>query len=167
LLQVLRSRYKSLDEYIRVADTETLRLDEETASKANEVGFDPEELARDYNNVAESLPVFCVSSRAYQQMKGNFADDTPIAGFPTLKDTGIPGLQEHARNANVGARTATCKQVLKDFALFSDSLFVWATGGDGGPLIQLTDAEKAREIDQFEDLVGGLKQVCIGQYYLV
>lgn len=45
-------------------------LDQENAAEEDEEGFDPEEDLRDYDAVARSLPVFCVSSRAYQKLSG-------------------------------------------------------------------------------------------------
>src|SRR6202012_838467 len=41
-------------------------LDQENAYAEDEANFDPEVDIQDYDKVAKSLPVFCVSSRAYQ-----------------------------------------------------------------------------------------------------
>lgn len=42
-------------------------LDQENGEEDDPDNFDPDEDMRDYKEVAESLPVFCVSSRAYQK----------------------------------------------------------------------------------------------------
>jgi DNA repair exonuclease SbcCD ATPase subunit len=45
-------------------------MDNEIQEEENPDNFDPEDEVRDYQQVAESLPVFCVSSRAYQKLSG-------------------------------------------------------------------------------------------------
>jgi chromosome segregation ATPase len=56
-------------------------LDQENAAEEDEDNFNPDEELRDYDKVAESLPVFCVSSRAYQKMSGHLAKDDGVPGF--------------------------------------------------------------------------------------
>jgi hypothetical protein len=56
-------------------------LDQENAAEEDEDNFNPDEELRDYDKVAESLPVFCVSSRAYQKMSGRLAKDDGVPGF--------------------------------------------------------------------------------------
>ena len=43
-------------------------LDQELAAEEDEENFDPAKDIRDYDEVARSLPVFCVSSRGYQKL---------------------------------------------------------------------------------------------------
>ncbi|KAL2015624.1 hypothetical protein VTK56DRAFT_5081 [Thermocarpiscus australiensis] len=50
-------------------------LDQENAAEEDEANFDPEVDIRDYDAVAESLPVFCVSSRAFQKLSGRLQKD--------------------------------------------------------------------------------------------
>ncbi|RDL34493.1 uncharacterized protein BP5553_07621 [Venustampulla echinocandica] len=50
-------------------------LDQENAQEADEANFNPDEDIRNYEEVARSLPVFCVSSRAYQKL------GPPATGF--------------------------------------------------------------------------------------
>ena len=45
-------------------------LDQELAEEEDQANFNPDVDARDYEEVARSLPVFCVSSRAYQKLQG-------------------------------------------------------------------------------------------------
>lgn len=73
-------------------------LDQENAAEEDEANFNPEEELRDYDAVAASLPVFCVSSRAFQKLSGRMEKDNfNAAGFPHADDTETPQLQAHAR----------------------------------------------------------------------
>ena len=64
-------------------------LDQEIAEEEDAANFNPEEDARDYDEVAASLPVFCVSSRAYQKIQGRFKKDKHVLGFETLEATEV------------------------------------------------------------------------------
>ena len=57
----------------------------EIAAEEDAEGFDPEADARDYDEVARSLPVFCVSSRAYQKLSGCLKKDPNVPGFTTVE----------------------------------------------------------------------------------
>jgi hypothetical protein len=57
--------------------------------------FNPEQDLRDYTEVARSLPVFCVSSRAYQKIRGRLQRDNNVGGFSSAAETEIPALQVH------------------------------------------------------------------------
>ncbi|KAK3067558.1 hypothetical protein LTR53_015506 [Teratosphaeriaceae sp. CCFEE 6253] len=56
-------------------------LDQENAEEEDPDNFDPTQDARDYEQVARDLPVFCVSSRAYQKLAGRFKKDPDVPGF--------------------------------------------------------------------------------------
>jgi hypothetical protein len=64
-------------------------LDQENLAEEDEEAFNPDEEIRDYDEVAQSLPVFCVSSRAYQKMSGRLKKDEKVPGFTTLEETGV------------------------------------------------------------------------------
>jgi len=64
-------------------------LDNDIAIENDEENWNPEEELRDYNEVANSLPVFCVSSRAYQKMCGRLKMDERVVGFKTKEDTEV------------------------------------------------------------------------------
>jgi hypothetical protein len=64
-------------------------LDQEVAEEIDEASFNPEEDQRDYNEVARSLPVFCVSSRAYQKLSGRFKRDKAVLGFSAPDQTEV------------------------------------------------------------------------------
>ncbi|ETS86827.1 hypothetical protein PFICI_00655 [Pestalotiopsis fici W106-1] len=121
-------------------------LDQENAVEEDEATFDPDQDLRDYDEVARTLPVFCVSSRAYQSLSGRFQKDDIKAselGFPEAKDTEIPQLQQHAKKLTEAGRASTCRRFLNDFSQLTNSLKLWAS--TDGTQSHLTDAEKRRE----------------------
>lgn len=70
-------------------------IDQEIAAEEDEDNFNPENDVRDYDEVAKSLPVFCVSSRGYQKLQGRLRKDPPVPGFTSIEETEIPALQAH------------------------------------------------------------------------
>lgn len=64
-------------------------LDMENAEEEDAENFNPDEDIRDYDAVARSLPVFCVSSRAYQQLNGRLKKDAKIPGFRNAQETEV------------------------------------------------------------------------------
>lgn len=84
-------------------------LDQENAAEEDEENFNPDEDLRDYTSVAESLPVFCVSSRAYQKLSGRLKKDPNIPGFSTLEQTEMPQLQAHCRKLTESGRASACR----------------------------------------------------------
>lgn len=64
-------------------------LEMENAEEEDAENFKPDEGIRDYDAVARSLPVFCVSSRAYQQLNGRLKKDAKIPGFRNVQETEV------------------------------------------------------------------------------
>lgn len=64
-------------------------LDQENAAEEEDENFDPDEELRDYEEVARSLPVFCVSSRAYQKLSGRLQREAPVPGFSAPEETEV------------------------------------------------------------------------------
>lgn len=81
----------------------------------------------DYAQIAESLPVFCISSRGYQSLMGRSLKDGTIGGYRCLKDTQIPQLQEHAMRLGDLELATTNKSFLADLAGLMRSLLLWAS----------------------------------------
>ncbi|KAK9781876.1 putative Dynamin N-terminal domain-containing protein [Seiridium cardinale] len=100
-------------------------MDQEIAMRENDELFDPEHDIRDYEQVATSLPVFCVSSRAYQKNKGRLEKDEAIRGFRTLEETGIPQLQAYAKQLTEDGRASNAKKFLEEFGNVLNSLNLW------------------------------------------
>jgi hypothetical protein len=115
-------------------------LDQEAAAEADEANFNPEEDIRDYNEVARSLPVFCVSSRAYQKLKDRLVkDDFQNGGFSTEEDTEVPSLIDHARKITEARRIAAAREFLNDLLRLLNSMYMWAAG-DGS--VNLTGQQR-------------------------
>ena len=118
-------------------------LDQELAAEEDEANFNPEEDARDYDEVARSLPVFCVSSRGYQKLQGRFKKDPAVRGFKTLEETEIPQLQEHCKKLTVAGRTASCKRFMTNLSQLLNSISLWASNDENG--FQMTPEQRALE----------------------
>jgi len=87
-------------------------LDQENAAEEDEDNFNPDEDKRDYDEVARSLPVFCVSSRAYQKMCGRMQKDDIVPGFNTPDETEMPQHQRHCTKLTEAGRIQTCRSFL-------------------------------------------------------
>jgi hypothetical protein len=102
-------------------------LDQENAIEEDEENFNPDEEIRDYDEVARSLPVFCVSSRAYQKLSGRLKKDSAVPGFNNLEETEIPQLQEHSRKLTEAGRVASCRLFFNNLSQVLNSLAIWAS----------------------------------------
>lgn len=118
-------------------------LDQEIAAEDDEENFNPDIEVRDYEEVARSLPVFCVSSRGYQKLQGRFRKDTAVPGFKTLEETQMPQLQEHCRKLTVAGRTAGCKRFMTNLSQLLNSMTLWASSDGSGS--SLTEDQRAVE----------------------
>ncbi|KZL84766.1 tat pathway signal sequence [Colletotrichum incanum] len=116
-------------------------LDQEAAIEEDEQTFNPDEDIRDYDEVARNLPVFCVSSRAYQKMRGRLQrDDFNNDGFHDVDETEIPQLQHHAKKLTEGSRAANCRRFLNDLRQLLNSMKMWAA--NDGSRSQLGSQDK-------------------------
>lgn len=108
-------------------------LDQENAAEENPDAFDPDEELRDYGEVASALPVFCVSSRAYQKLSGRLRKDGGVNGFTSLSQTEIPQLQAHCRKLTEAGRLQDCRVFLNNLSRLLTSLSLWASDDGSGP----------------------------------
>lgn len=122
------------------------RMDQEAAMLENDDLFDPENDIRDYDEIATMLPVFCVSSRAYQKKKQRLVKDDPIQGFPTEYETEVPQLQAHVKHLTEAGRASNFKQLLEEFGHVLNSLDLWSK--DHSTEVQLSDGEKRDQVDK-------------------
>ena len=73
--------------------------------------------------MTEDLPVFCVSSQAYQALgKG-----VSVPGFEDPDTTEIPQLIRHAKGLTVDRRSHACKRFLNEFLQEMHSLHFWSS----------------------------------------
>lgn len=108
--------------------------------KNDSSGFDPDHKIRDYEEVARALPVFCVSSRAYQSEKGRTKSDKKFEGL-TEDNTEIPLLLAHAQRITESRRIANCKKSLNCSLLVFQSLKTWLEAKDTDMKITGEEAE--------------------------
>ena len=129
-------------------------LDMENAEEDNPDEFDPEEQLRDYDEVARSLPVFCVSSRAYQKLSDRLQKDSDVPGFTTKDQTEIPQLQAHCRKLTENGRAANCRRFLNSLNRLVSSLALWASDDGSVPKLnaQQHDSEQRFLQRRLEDL---------------
>jgi hypothetical protein len=111
--------------------------------------------------VAASLPVFCVSSRAFQKLSGRLQkDDFNSGGFQSVDDTEIPQLQSHAKKLTEAGRAASSRRFLNGLMQLLNSMTMWAS--DDGTGSSLTDTEKAKEETRLRKQLRNLEQVSPG-----
>ncbi|KAK4149799.1 hypothetical protein C8A00DRAFT_46657 [Chaetomidium leptoderma] len=130
-------------------------IDQENASQ-DEENFDPNQSHRDYRKVAEQLPVFCVSSKAYQKLSGRLENDERIAGFTRLEETEIPALQRQALGIVQETRAENCRRFLRDLSGFLTSLHLQVVQSDQ-PL-KLADDLREKELQSLTKAMDELKQ---------
>ncbi|KAI1502724.1 Dynamin family-domain-containing protein [Biscogniauxia marginata] len=123
-------------------------LDQENAAQEDEELFNPDIDLRDYEKVAESLPVFCVSSRAYQKLCGRLKRDEEVQGFDSIGETEIPQLRNHAKLLTESGRITASKSFLNAYMKLLNSLFIWTANHEAE--IELSDNEKQREASFLE-----------------
>ena len=129
-------------------------LDMEIAAEEDEENFNPDSDARDYDEVARSLPVFCVSSRGYQKLQGRLRKDPKVPGFVTAEETEIPQLQAHCKQLTEAGRSANCKRFINNLSQLLNSLSLWASNDGTGA--NMTPEQRTRE-ERF--LQKGLKEL--------
>jgi hypothetical protein len=132
-------------------------LDQELAEEEDAANFNPEVDARDYDEVARSLPVSCVSSRAYQKLKNRLQKDKAVPGFKDVEETEIPKLQAHCRKLTEAGREAACKRFLTNLTQLLNSLRLWSSNDGSGR--NLTSAQLKREARVLDDKLDRLDTV--------
>ncbi|KAK4232110.1 Dynamin family-domain-containing protein [Podospora fimiseda] len=118
-------------------------LDQEAAARRDEDNFDPYHLERDYNELAASLPVFCVSSRAYQKLCGRLDQDEALLGFGTIETTEVPALRQHGIDLVHEIRLAVGQSFTKVLAQMLTSLYLQFV--DSAQPVPMSDQERTEE----------------------
>ncbi|OQO00786.1 hypothetical protein B0A48_13473 [Cryoendolithus antarcticus] len=118
-------------------------LDQEDAADEDPDAFNPDEDLRDYEEVARSLPVYCVSSRAYQKLSGRMQKDSAVAGFTHADQTEIPQLQAHCKQLTENGRATACKRFLNSVNQLLTSLGLWSS--DDGTGLKMTSQQRTDE----------------------
>ena len=134
-------------------------LDQEIAAEEDEENFNPDAEFRDYDEVARALPVFCISSRAYQKLQGRLRKDPYVPGFTSIDQTGIPQLQAHCEKLTETGRAAKCRTFINKLSQLLNSLALWASSDGTGA--NLTVSQKAREESYLQKGMDGLESVSL------
>lgn len=132
-------------------------LDQEIAAEEDEENFNPDNEVRDYEEVARSLPVFCVSSRGYQKLCGRLEKDAEVTGFTTKEQTEIPLLQAHCEKLTETGRSANCRAFLNKLSQLLNSMTMWASSDGSGA--NMTAEQRAREARFLQKGLTGLESV--------
>ncbi|CAO1602122.1 hypothetical protein XANCAGTX0491_005753 [Xanthoria calcicola] len=130
-------------------------IDQEIAAEEDEDNFNPDNDVRDYDEVAKSLPVFCVSSRGYQKLQGRLRKDPPVPGFTSIEETEIPALQAHCEKLTETGRINNCRAFINRLSSLLNSLTIWASSDGTGA--NLTAEQKAKEARYFQKGMEGLE----------
>ncbi|OQO03091.1 hypothetical protein B0A48_11346 [Cryoendolithus antarcticus] len=123
-------------------------LDHEDAADENPDAFNPDKDLRDYDEVARSLPVYCVSSRAYQKLSGRLQKDSAA----------------HCKQLTENGRAAACKRFLNSVNQLLTSLCLWSSDDGTGLKTtnqQLTD-ERVFLTNKLKQL-GKQLEMCVGE----
>jgi hypothetical protein len=132
-------------------------LDQEIAEEEDAANFDPEVDRRNYDEVADNLPVFCVSARAYQKLKGRLQKDKCPPGFTHVDETEVPALQAHCIQLTTAGRQAACRKYLTSLFQLLNSLRLWSSNDGTGR--NLTEGQLQRETKILEERLTKLDTV--------
>ncbi|KAG2164356.1 hypothetical protein JADG_004095 [Aureobasidium aubasidani] len=136
-------------------------LDQEVEAEDDPDQYDPEHEIRDYEKVAKDLPVFCVSSRAYQKLSGRLLKDNAVRGFTDVDQTEIPALKKHCKMLTKNVRSIKSRRFLNSLCRLLTSVSLYNSDDSSGAsksdlqkdseqrflARQLQDLEKALEKD--------------------
>lgn len=119
----IKARNEQATQYLR-RDFETELKDVDRESAEDSSADLPSRAARyrQYETLARNLPVFCVSSDAYQTLCGNSTNNRAAYGFGAEADTGVPALLAHCASLTEITRIASCKRFLQGFARLCHSI---------------------------------------------
>ncbi|KAK2855764.1 hypothetical protein FQN49_004865 [Arthroderma sp. PD_2] len=108
----------------------------------SDTGENDEDDMVDYQHIRNSLPVFCVSAKAYQKLKGRFLREPPVNGFMTLEETEIPQLQLHCLKEGVAAQRVNHENFLNNFGQLVNSLRIQSASHDTPELKEMRDQDR-------------------------
>ncbi|KAE8368221.1 hypothetical protein BDV27DRAFT_168356 [Aspergillus caelatus] len=123
---------------IRELDQEFREDEDETAVSGTTLPV------RDYENLANELPVFCVSTKAYQKLCGRLRKEVHVTGYTKLEDTEIPQLQRHCISLTEKAREVSALRFLAQLKRLFQSISLWSLATS--PAHIMSD-EKIRELE--------------------
>ena len=140
-------------------------MDQEDLERDDEAVFDPDRDVRDYLQVSAQLPVFCVSSRTFQKLRGHLPKDRKAMGFRNFGETEIPQLQGHVKQLTEAGRIHHAQKFLNELMQFLNSLMLWAVNDSSG--LNLCDEQKQREVAYLMKAISGLQKVVLARLHEV
>ncbi|KAI9653730.1 MAG: hypothetical protein M1821_006924 [Bathelium mastoideum] len=144
-------------------------LDQVNAEEEDPENWDPEGPdIRDYDKVAQSLPVYCISSRAYQKLSGRLKRDSELPGFTDIDETEVPQLRAHCIKLTEASRIEGCRTTLNSLSQLLNSLRLWSSNAGDGIEISYADRQAEGKIldRRLQSLYAALFQCaddCIGR----
>ncbi|OLN81839.1 Nuclear GTPase SLIP-GC 4 [Colletotrichum chlorophyti] len=130
-------------------------LDEELLADQQ---HDPQEQSQtevpDYEKIGKDLPVFCISSRGYQQMRGRMKKDQRVVGFTTLEETEVPGLRNHTLDLAAAIQACHFRHHISEVCRMLGALDLFVAGDTAN--LKLSDKEKEAETKNLETALAKL-----------
>ncbi|KAK2014761.1 hypothetical protein LZ32DRAFT_527996 [Colletotrichum eremochloae] len=124
-------------------------LDEELLAEQRQVDAQQtQENPPDYEQIEKDLPVFCISSRGYQQLRGRMKKDRRVDGFTSLDDTEVPGLRNHTLQLAASIQVIHFRHHLSNICRLLEALDLFVAGDVAN--LKLSDKEKQEETENLE-----------------
>lgn len=136
----------------------TARFDDELLAE-QEAGQEQQQPKNDinYDEIRKSLPVFCVSSRGYQQLRGRMKKEQRAVGFSSLEDTQVPGLRKHTLEVAASIQDSYFKQKMAQAGRLLRGMDLFLSGDDD--LLKMSEAERKDECEHLEMALKKLSKV--------
>ncbi|RAK78295.1 uncharacterized protein BO72DRAFT_80173 [Aspergillus fijiensis CBS 313.89] len=83
-------------------------------------------MARDYSEFERNLSVYCVSTKAYQELRGHSRRGNRLPGFSDLEQTEVPALQQYSIALTRKSREKTARRFLVALNSLLQSLTLWS-----------------------------------------
>ncbi|KAF6817123.1 hypothetical protein CSOJ01_02543 [Colletotrichum sojae] len=101
-----------------------------------------------YDEIRKSLPVFCVSSRGYQQLRGRMKEDQRVVGFSSLEDTQVLELRKHTLELAASVQDSCLRRHIQQVNRLLRGMDLFLSGDD--PLLKMSEAERNDECQHLE-----------------
>ncbi|RAL00728.1 uncharacterized protein BO80DRAFT_465201 [Aspergillus ibericus CBS 121593] len=111
---------------------------------------------RDYRTVEKSLPIFCVSSRAYQELRGRCERRSKVRGYARLEETEIPQLQRHCIALTEKARESSARRFLVHLHQLFQSMSLWTSVTNAADTV--SDSKRLEIEADFNNAFGNLEK---------
>ncbi|KAK0380584.1 hypothetical protein CLIM01_02051 [Colletotrichum limetticola] len=102
-----------------------------------------EVVSPDYEQIGRDLPVFCIGSRGYQQLRGRMKKDHHVVGFTSLDDTGVPGLRDYTLEQAAAIQASHFRHHLSEICRLLGALDLFFAGDVAN--LKLSENEKKQE----------------------